>query len=73
MYQLHNVRISGHLGRDKTTDLVKKRFYWPGLAEDIKRWCESCEQCAERKPRPGKGKSPLQQSLKFIDLLIELL
>lgn len=60
---LHNDRLAGHFGRDKTLENVKRRFYWPGMTEDVKRWCEACDQCARRKPGPGVGKSPLQQSL----------
>ena len=62
MHQLHNTRYSGHMGRDKTLSSVRKRFYWPGVTNDVKRWCQSCDQCARRKPGPGRGKSPLQQS-----------
>ena len=41
--------------------MIKKRFYWPGMNEDIARWCKECQLCARRKPGPGKGKSELQQ------------
>jgi len=34
---LHTNRISGHFGRDKTIEAVRRRFYWPGMTECIKR------------------------------------
>lgn len=60
MYQLHNKRVVGHLGRDKTLGSIRKRFYWPGMSSDVERWCQNCIVCARRKPGPGLGKSPMQ-------------
>lgn len=59
--QLHKERSSGHFGIERTTDLIKRRFYWPGIDKCIKRWCAQCDLCARCKPGPGIGKSPLQQ------------
>ena len=58
---LHNNRISGHFGRDRTTELIKRRFYWPNMSESVQRWCASCDMCAQCKPGPGVGRSPLRQ------------
>lgn len=30
---LHNNRTSGHLGREKTMQSIKSRFYWPGMSD----------------------------------------
>ncbi|CAC5378546.1 unnamed protein product [Mytilus coruscus] len=60
MHQLHNVRTAGHLGREKTLNRIKARFYWPGMTDDVSRWCQSCMSCQKRKPGPGLGKSPMQ-------------
>lgn len=62
LHHLHNSRTSGHLGRDRTIDLVQKRFYWPGLVEDVKNWCRSCDACARRKSGPTRGRAPLNPS-----------
>jgi len=32
---LHDSRIGGHLGRDKTLASVKRRFFWPGMTSDV--------------------------------------
>ena len=33
MKGLHN--DIGHMGRDKTLDLVRDRYYWPRMATDV--------------------------------------
>lgn len=63
--QLHSHRIAGHLGRDRTIASIKKRFYWPNFSSDIKRWVQSCDMCARRKPGPGQAKSELQQEISY--------
>lgn len=60
MHMLHDCKTSGHLGREKTLSRVKSRFYWPGITNDIKRWCATCILCQRRKPGPGIGKSPME-------------
>jgi transposase InsO family protein len=39
----------GHPGRDRTTSLVKDRFYWSGMSQDITTWIEECDRCIRRK------------------------
>lgn len=60
--QLHNARTGGHLGRDKTINSIKRRFYWPGLTSDVRRWCKACNECSMVKRGPGLGKFTLQQT-----------
>ena len=38
----------GHMGRDKTLELVRQRFYWPRMSTDIKLKLKSCERCPKR-------------------------
>lgn len=61
-HELHENRTAGHLGRDKTLDSVKRRFYWPGISKDIASWVRECSACARCKSGPGVGKAPLKQS-----------
>ena len=58
---VHDKRLAGHLGVNKTLHNVRSRFYWVGHKDDVKRWCRKCWVCASRKPRPGAKKAPLQQ------------
>ena len=39
----------GHLGRDRTLDLVRQRFYWPSLSKDVEDYLRNCERCVKRK------------------------
>ena len=57
--QLHEQRYAAHLGRDRTTAAIKRRFYWPGISKDIAMWCRECQICARGKPGPGRGRSAL--------------
>ncbi|KAG1956922.1 interleukin-1 receptor accessory protein-like 1-A [Pimephales promelas] len=35
----------GHQGVERTTELVRQRFYWPRLTSDVAKWCRECERC----------------------------
>ena len=41
---------SGHLGKDKTMEQVKRRFYWPGMDETVRKYVTSCDACQRNKP-----------------------
>ena len=59
LHQLHDLRVAGHLGVQRTVARVQQRFYWPGCALDVSRWCAACPQCASRKGKPTPGRAPL--------------
>lgn len=39
-----------HLGADKTIALVKKKYYWPKLTEDVRSHIRKCTICKQSKP-----------------------
>lgn len=45
----------GHPGRDRTTSLIRDRFYWPGMSRDIDIWLGNCDRCMKRKKEPGRA------------------
>ena len=47
LHYLHN--DMGHPGREKTTSLVRSRFYWPRMHSDIQKWVDECERCIKFK------------------------
>ena len=59
LHQLHDLRVSGHLGINRTIARVQQRFYWPGCSLDVARWCAACPICASRKGKPGPGRVPM--------------
>ena len=60
----HDGLMSGHQGITKTTDKILTQFYWPGLGEDVRHYCRSCDIC-QRTIQKGKitkvplGKMPI--------------
>ena len=44
---------SGHHGRDRTTSLVRSRFFWPGLESNIEKKVKGCDRCVLSKANPG--------------------
>ena len=50
----------GHLGVDQSMQLIKDRFYWPGMGSDISHFITKACSCVKKK-RPSKlEKAPLQ-------------
>ena len=45
----HDAKLAGHYGQRKTSELVNRKFYWPGMASMIKDYCDSCWTCAQAK------------------------
>ena len=50
---------AGHLGVRKTTEKVKRRFYWPGYEHDIEEWVRKCEKCQQRNIPQFYARAPL--------------
>ena len=42
----------GHMGRDRTLSLLRERFYWPSMAEDVAVYVSQCDRCLRRKAIP---------------------
>jgi transposase InsO family protein len=59
---------SGHQGMERTTELVRSRYFWNGLARDVEEKCRSCSRCivakSRQKVKPTMGhllaKKPLE-------------
>ncbi|KAL1252085.1 hypothetical protein QQF64_019881 [Cirrhinus molitorella] len=54
---LHN--DSGHLGFERTLQMIRERFYWPRMFQEVKAWCEQCERCCLRKTPTASVRAPL--------------
>lgn len=50
----------GHMGGKKVKEMLKGKVVWPGICEDIRKWCESCEQC-QRESRLAVRKVPMKE------------
>ena len=45
----------GHLGIERTLDLLRDQFYWPGMTEDATRHIQHCERCLQFKASPDRA------------------
>jgi transposase InsO family protein len=48
----------GHPGRDRTTSLLRDRFFWHGMTRDVDEWIGDCDRCVRRKT-PTNMRAPL--------------
>ncbi|KYO27968.1 hypothetical protein Y1Q_0014168 [Alligator mississippiensis] len=44
----------GHLGIERTLSLVQDCFYWPEMARDVQKKCETCARCVQWKTLPTR-------------------
>ena len=50
----HGLPITGHLGRDRTLELIRRHYWWPNMAIHVKKWIRACKPCCRRKtPKPN--------------------
>ena len=50
----HAPLYGGHLGRTRTLARLADRFYWSGMADDVKDWLSQCVACIKRKSPVGR-------------------
>lgn len=53
MKELHDEM--GHLGIERTLDLVRSRFFWPKMSLAVEQKVKTCERCVRRKTPPEKA------------------
>jgi len=55
----HDGLLSGHLSNKKTLDRVISNFHWPGVCDQVKRYCWSCDRCQRNVSKGSVVKAPL--------------
>jgi len=45
----HDTRVAGHMGQDKTIELIRRNFWWPKMNERIIDVVRSCSECQKNK------------------------
>ena len=50
------------MGTEKTLSRIRQSFYWPGMKEDVHKFCNSCDSCTSRKSSMAT-RAPLKQTL----------
>lgn len=46
--QCHDSSLTGHPGRDLLRAIIGRRFTWPGLSQDIRRFLPNCDICGSK-------------------------
>ena len=54
----HQIPMAGHMGRKKTLSRILRRFFWPGVYNEVAELCRRCPEC-QRVARHQHCKSPL--------------
>ncbi|KAK3544465.1 hypothetical protein QTP86_012477 [Hemibagrus guttatus] len=47
MRWIHEAPSSGHPGVRRSTQLIRRRFWWPSLALEVERYVQACPSCAQ--------------------------
>ena len=45
----------GHLGIERTLDLLRDQFFWPSMTEDTTIHIRQCERCLQFKASPNRA------------------
>jgi len=45
----HDPPYIGHLGRERTVELLRKHFLWPNMRQNVKEYIATCDQCQRNK------------------------
>ena len=45
----------GHIGIERTIELLRHHFYWPGILNNVTRYIKQCEKCLRFKALPEKA------------------
>ena len=45
----HDTKVAGHMGQNKTIELIRRNFWWPKMNERIIDFIRSCPECQQNK------------------------
>jgi hypothetical protein len=45
LHLCHSSPYAGHVGRNKTYDLVARSYWWPGVRKYVESYCKTCDSC----------------------------
>jgi len=48
----YDTKVAGHMGQDKTIELIRRNFWWPKMNERITDFVRSCPESHVRKTKP---------------------
>jgi hypothetical protein len=59
----HDGPLAGHRAFEKTAELIKSRYFWPGMHKQIKDYCSSCHLRQTKKYVSKSNKAALKPIL----------
>ena len=54
----YDIPLEGHGGKWKTTELVTRNYWWPGVTKEIERYMNRCDVCQQYK---NKSEAPAEK------------
>jgi hypothetical protein len=57
--ECHDAPMAGHLGREKTLELLSRNYYWPGMRSFVNEYVRTCDTCARNKTSRHAPYGPL--------------
>ena len=51
---VHVHPFTGHVGMHRTSEIVRRDFWWPGMEQDVEKYVRDCEMCNRNKPTNRK-------------------
>jgi len=60
--ETHESSLSGHPGRDLTKMLISRRFTWPGLSQDVRKFLRNCDVCGRNDDMERETTRPAEAS-----------
>ena len=45
----HDPPYAGHLGRDRTLEVIRRHFFWPKMKDDVAEFIATCDNCQRNK------------------------
>jgi len=57
----HDHVLAGHLGQNKTLELIWRHYTWLTICNDVQKFCKSCVTCMQSKPQRHRPYGSLQQ------------
>lgn len=59
LYTNHDHPLSAHGGFFKTSDRIKRKYFWPKMDADIRKYVSDCDVCKACKPTNETQRSPM--------------
>jgi hypothetical protein len=59
--RFHNDVREGHPGEARTTEKIRRQFYFPGMMKKIRRWIKGCDDYQRNKINTEKPKGLMQE------------